>query len=82
MEMIPVRKTLVWYTLLHKPQTRSIQPENGHTGPIAADLVTAGGVLLPLLDNHGLKVFTLSHLGLDIGNQGAEVWDVLSPVSV
>lgn len=44
--------------------------------------LVASSVLLPLLDNHGLKVLTLSHLGLDIGNQLAEVWCVLWIVSV
>jgi hypothetical protein len=82
MEMVPVRKTLVWYTLLPNLQTRSTQLENGHPRPMGTGLVTAGGVPLPLLDDHGLKVLTLGHLGLDIGDQGAEVWHVLSLVSI
>ena len=45
-------------------------------------LVAAGGVPLPLLDNHGLKVLTLGHLSLDILDYGAEVWNVLSLVSI
>lgn len=80
MEEIPVRKTLVWYTLLRKPPIRSTQLENCHVRPMYTSLVSAGssGLLLPLLDNHGLEVLALVHLGLDVGDQVGEVWGVLS----
>jgi len=40
--------------------------------------VTCGGVLLPLLDNHGLEVLALLHLGLDVCDDARKVWYVLS----
>ena len=71
---------MVWYTLLRNPPIRSTQLKNWHARPIYTHLVSAGGsgVLLPLLDNHGLEVLALVHLGLDVGDQVGEVWGVLS----
>ena len=40
--------------------------------------MTGGGVVLPLLDNHGLEVLALLHLGLDVCNDARKVWHVLS----
>ena len=65
---------------MRNPPIRSTQLENWHARPIYTHLVSAGGsgVLLPLLDNHGLEVLALVHLGLDVGDQVGEVWGVLS----
>lgn len=80
--MIPVQKALVWYTLLRNPPNSLHQLENGHPRRLHTHLVAAGGVPLPLLDDHGLKVLTLGHLSLDVLDQVGEVWNILSLVSI
>jgi hypothetical protein len=79
MEMSPVRKMLVWYNLLRNPQTRPTKLQIDLDRLDIYILVSAGlgGVLLPLLDDHGLEVLALGHLGLDLCDQLRQVWGVL-----
>jgi hypothetical protein len=79
MEMSPVQKKLVWYTLSRSPQTRSTKLQIDHARLDMYNLVSTagGGVLLPLLDNHSLEVLALMHLSLDVGNELGKVWCVL-----
>jgi hypothetical protein len=79
MEMSPVQKKLVWYTLSRSPQTRSTKLQIDHARLDMYNLVSTagGGVLLPLLDNHSLEVLALVHLSLDVGDELGKVWCVI-----
>ena len=71
---------MCWYGTIYCATSDSI-----HQAPIDSPrlgiyiLVSGGlgGVLLPLLDDHGLEVLALGHLGLDLCDELSEVWCVL-----
>jgi hypothetical protein len=76
-EMLDATKSVV-YTLLHNPQIVFRSSNLSIRIPYVHGLVSALGILLPLADNHRLKILALGHLGLNIGDQILEVWRVLS----
>jgi hypothetical protein len=78
MEIIPVENR--WYGTLYCATLNSLYHlEDDLLSPVHIyTLVSAlGGVLLPLLDDHGLEVLALGHLALDLGDHSLEVWCVL-----
>jgi hypothetical protein len=62
-----------------QPQNRSTKSQFDHARRDIYILVSGGlgGVLLPLLDNHGFEVLALGHLRLDLCNKLRQVWCVL-----